>query len=286
MNLHEEFMRDIIANPDDDIPRLIYADWLDERGKTEQAQFIRVQCEIAKYEQRKKGEKKRPAGREEEKLRKIMHKNLIVKRIAHLKVSFQRGMAENIGAHAKTFLEKAECITDEYPTIHRIYLWKVRPYLERILELPLVQQSTTLQLSGDSQGLGNEEVSLVANTAFTRLNSLALRGRWEADMEIMPDGRGWSDEGIVRFAESPAMEKLQHLTLRYGQLGVEGARALIRSAPPELQLLNIQQNLSELLPEADILREEIKTLGKTLRLIVQWEDTQVLTPHSPPSPIQ
>ena len=35
---HEEaFLQDIVANPDDDAPRLIYADWLEEHGEAERA---------------------------------------------------------------------------------------------------------------------------------------------------------------------------------------------------------------------------------------------------------
>jgi uncharacterized protein (TIGR02996 family) len=40
----------IYANPLDDAPRLVYADWLDERGgaaNSARAEFIRVQCELA-----------------------------------------------------------------------------------------------------------------------------------------------------------------------------------------------------------------------------------------------
>jgi len=37
----------IRAAPDDDAPRLVYADWLDEHGEMERAEFIRVQCELA-----------------------------------------------------------------------------------------------------------------------------------------------------------------------------------------------------------------------------------------------
>jgi uncharacterized protein (TIGR02996 family) len=43
------FLRDICEHPDDDTPRLIYADWLDERGAPkdrERAEFIRVQCRL------------------------------------------------------------------------------------------------------------------------------------------------------------------------------------------------------------------------------------------------
>lgn len=36
--------------PDDDAPRLIYADWLDEHGQPERAEFIRVQIELAQKE--------------------------------------------------------------------------------------------------------------------------------------------------------------------------------------------------------------------------------------------
>lgn len=45
-----DFIRAVLARPDDDAPRLIYADWLDEQGQSEHAEFIRVQCAIAKME--------------------------------------------------------------------------------------------------------------------------------------------------------------------------------------------------------------------------------------------
>lgn len=38
----------IIENPDDDTPRLVYADFLDEHGRHERAEFVRVQCELAR----------------------------------------------------------------------------------------------------------------------------------------------------------------------------------------------------------------------------------------------
>jgi uncharacterized protein (TIGR02996 family) len=48
MNDGSALLASILANPDDDAPRLIYADWLDEHGEPERAEFIRVQCELAK----------------------------------------------------------------------------------------------------------------------------------------------------------------------------------------------------------------------------------------------
>src|SRR4051812_31952597 len=44
---HEGFLREICEHPDDDAPRLIYADWLDENGQPDRAEFIRVQIELA-----------------------------------------------------------------------------------------------------------------------------------------------------------------------------------------------------------------------------------------------
>ena len=48
MTNDDAFMADIIENPDADGPRLIYADWLDDHGHAERAEFIRVQLELAK----------------------------------------------------------------------------------------------------------------------------------------------------------------------------------------------------------------------------------------------
>lgn len=42
------FLAEIIAHPEDDTPRLIYADWLEEQGQVERgAEFIRVQVALA-----------------------------------------------------------------------------------------------------------------------------------------------------------------------------------------------------------------------------------------------
>jgi uncharacterized protein (TIGR02996 family) len=48
MTHDDAFLHDIIENPDDDRPRLVYADWLDDHGQAERAAFIRVQCELAR----------------------------------------------------------------------------------------------------------------------------------------------------------------------------------------------------------------------------------------------
>lgn len=43
------FIDAIICRPDDDAPRLVFADWLDEHGHDVRAEFIRVQCKLAEH---------------------------------------------------------------------------------------------------------------------------------------------------------------------------------------------------------------------------------------------
>jgi uncharacterized protein (TIGR02996 family) len=47
MITHESFLRTIIDEPDNDGPRMVYSDWLEEQGDP-RGEFIRIQCEIAR----------------------------------------------------------------------------------------------------------------------------------------------------------------------------------------------------------------------------------------------
>ncbi len=46
--MDDAFLRAIRADPEADLPRLVYADWLDEHDDPARAEFVRVQCELAK----------------------------------------------------------------------------------------------------------------------------------------------------------------------------------------------------------------------------------------------
>src|SRR5262245_14035787 len=47
MNHEKAFLAAIRANPDDEAPRLVYADWLEERGDA-RAEFIRLQAALSR----------------------------------------------------------------------------------------------------------------------------------------------------------------------------------------------------------------------------------------------
>jgi uncharacterized protein (TIGR02996 family) len=48
MTDEDAFLRAICDQPDEDTPRLAFADWLQEHGQEHRAEFIRVQCERAR----------------------------------------------------------------------------------------------------------------------------------------------------------------------------------------------------------------------------------------------
>jgi uncharacterized protein (TIGR02996 family) len=59
----EPFLAAINANLDDDTPRLVFADWLQENGDEARAEFIRIQCAIARGDASREAEKLLSANR-------------------------------------------------------------------------------------------------------------------------------------------------------------------------------------------------------------------------------
>jgi uncharacterized protein (TIGR02996 family) len=45
------FLAAIVAAPEDDTPRLVFADWLDEHGEHDRAEFIRLGCQQARLDE-------------------------------------------------------------------------------------------------------------------------------------------------------------------------------------------------------------------------------------------
>ena len=48
MSDREPLLRAVIGSPDDDTPRLVYADWLDENGEPDYAEYIRTAVAVAR----------------------------------------------------------------------------------------------------------------------------------------------------------------------------------------------------------------------------------------------
>src|SRR6476619_554029 len=99
----------IRAAPADDAPRLIYADWLDEHGRPERAEFIRVQCELARRDD--------PALRRREADLLAAHHDDLAGPLAvpHLRFRFERGFPVAFG-HTGVFMrhEREEALSRAY----------------------------------------------------------------------------------------------------------------------------------------------------------------------------
>ncbi|HJZ93153.1 MAG TPA: TIGR02996 domain-containing protein [Gemmataceae bacterium] len=55
MTDQDAFLDAVFAAPDDDAPRLVYADWLDEHGEPQYADFIRLRCQMARMANGERG---------------------------------------------------------------------------------------------------------------------------------------------------------------------------------------------------------------------------------------
>lgn len=58
MTDREALLRAVCENPDDDLPRLVFADWLDEHDEPERAHFVRTQVEFARLAREGQGASK------------------------------------------------------------------------------------------------------------------------------------------------------------------------------------------------------------------------------------
>ena len=57
----QDFLKLILADPEADSPRLVYADWLDEKGDMAKAEFVRVQCEAHRSQRKIRGKRLWPS---------------------------------------------------------------------------------------------------------------------------------------------------------------------------------------------------------------------------------
>jgi uncharacterized protein (TIGR02996 family) len=107
--MHDDaFLQIILENPDDDAPRLIYADWLEERGDP-RGEFIRVQCELARLPQRHPG---RAALEAREAQLLAEHENAWLQALRPWVTSwrFQRGFVEQVAVTVEVCLDPTVCL--------------------------------------------------------------------------------------------------------------------------------------------------------------------------------
>lgn len=228
----DAFLKAILADPDDDSPRLIYADWLDEQGQPERAEFIRVQCELARLPE---GEPRRGELEARERELLTLHQGAwatdALRPLTGMVTSwwFRRGFIEKVTVEARGVLAHADALFGRAP-IRQLGVYLARRRIQSLLVLPHVARLAGLYLSGNS--LGGDGVRWVAASPFLgRLTTLGLRYN------------GMGDEGAETIAASPHLPCLRTLELAVNNIGDAGALALARSYHfPRLVNLDLNGN--------------------------------------------
>jgi uncharacterized protein (TIGR02996 family) len=212
--LAKGFLKDIVANIDDDTPRLVYADWLSENGQDDRAEFIRVQIERARL----------PAWDAASVRLRLREQELLKKHgeewLAELPVidgakweGFRRGIVAEVSfasfeamrksAHACRAVAPVEAVTVRWPRK------KETGKAARIAEL------RELSLTGRPSD-ENEIGWLADSPQLATLHSLTARGLWPV--------------GLGRLVASPHLARLKKLRLPGNELGNAGIQALITAA--------------------------------------------------------
>jgi uncharacterized protein (TIGR02996 family) len=248
----DAFLRTVLAAPDDDAPRLIYADWLDEQGECDRAEFIRVQCALARggWEGDRGPELRR---RERELLRR--HEGAWVGALADFVSgwTFERGFVGGLTVMTEAFLRHAALIFELAPARH-VKLRGARRHMAALAAEPALQSLASLDLSFNlidpvgaatffrSPYLG----SLAAlNLCWNALGSDGVRTLAEARSLAAP--RHFNLERTIRqpggvsvVAASPVCAALTELSLAGNALSAADVRALAHSASlKNLQVLDL-----------------------------------------------
>jgi uncharacterized protein (TIGR02996 family) len=206
MSTEKALLRGVIDSPEDDLPRLAYADWLDENGKGERADFIRLQVRLAQIPQYER------AWQEAYRGRRLMHGDEILQTLPPLPggvkwamPNFRRGFPEGVRVDSiAAFLENAEEIFPLAPILH-------------------------LEIDARHESLDTAIVPLADSPWLGRLRSLEISlGRM-------------APTAARRLGESPHAQGLHRLALTFGGIGSAGVRALVDTPLfPRLRELDLQ----------------------------------------------
>ncbi len=164
-------LRAVIADPDDDAPRLIYADWLEEQGQGARAELIRVQIALAGMSPR---DERRPEllRCQRRLLRRYAERWTEPLRGLVWNYGFSRGFVGWVSCNALTFLSRGEELFSLAPIqyLHFVY---AQGYVPELSQCPHLNRRLCLSLS--QSWLDNRGARLLAQSPFLgRLTSLDL----------------------------------------------------------------------------------------------------------------
>jgi uncharacterized protein (TIGR02996 family) len=266
----QPFLDAVFARYQDDGPRLIYADFLEDAGDAERAELVRVQLALARLPD--EHERRHELANRENELHNAQ-RNRFTSGLGGLikNVEFRRGVPDSVTVDTAVFLERGDGLFASV-RVRKLRLLDEAGLLPKLIHSPLLTHVRELDLCDNGLGNGGvdlltrsphlkhlEELDLSFNgmddrgvTALARASSLpALTALALNDnVAITADGvkalaespffAGLMDldvagndigEAGVRFAlESPALARLRSLKLNRNPIGDAGVTALARSA--------------------------------------------------------
>jgi uncharacterized protein (TIGR02996 family) len=244
MSLDQAFLDDIIEHPDDDTPRLIYADWLEDQGNPSsraRAELIRVQCQLSAN----RGTQGTP--RLFQRQREILaeHEQHWVQElgVSVAEWQFERGFIGRIRIEVPVLLEHAEQLFHRAPIRQLSLFWWFTRIMDRTADLRRLCSLPTwrnlLSLEMPEQHLSSAILELLASCeAFPGLQVLDLaRNRL-------------GDAGLRALAQSPLFARLVVLNLSGNDITARGIRRLVEcvdsllreGVTPRLRTLKLANN--------------------------------------------
>ena len=192
MNDHDALLRAIQDAPDDDAPRLVHADWLEEHGQPQRAEFIRLQCELSQLA-------------EDDPRAAALHKR-------------ESALYAEHGAGWKAELPRLPGVEwGDWPPFVRGFVGHVR---FRNFSAFAAHAATVFRLLPDPT---------VRFRVIKRCHRLAGCAELAHVRRLDLTGRGIGDAGVRALAESEYAAGLWSLDLHYNNVGPHGVRALAES---------------------------------------------------------
>jgi uncharacterized protein (TIGR02996 family) len=193
-----DLVRAVLVAPEDDAPRLIYADWLDEHGRPERAEFVRVQCAMDRIPP--KTARWQPLHDRAARLEREWRSEwagAALKRVQN--VEFRRGFVDRVRLTVDQFLTSAADLLALEPV--RVWEFTANAFFLRgpsfsdVARCPAFDRVRGL-VSG--QYLPEELVSALAESPYLRgLRSLSVNYRLPGPRELM-----------ALFAAAPHLDEL------------------------------------------------------------------------------
>lgn len=239
----QSFLDEIVANPDDDVPRLIYADWLEEQGNP-RGEFIRVQCELATL---KKTQVRYRELRAREQELWASHGLEWVKGFPYSlrRCVFRRGFIEESAVALSYFVRN----------------WSKIFRLTPLRHVTFTQVQNRVSLLEDCRGLEMLR-SIRLKNCYPNLDTTPLaRSPHLKNIETII-GR-WSDQGLIELSKSPVVGNLRTL-IPEGRYSVGVVEALADA--PQLKLRHL--NFSYGIPTAAVPVIARARFGQTLEEFV------------------